>query len=113
MVIGITAAMAVSCKPKTSSYTFPQDYTSAFCQKAETCLWAELPNDYDECYDLMLPAVEARRDDCPDFSIGNARDCLEAIRRMSCDDGSLYQDVYQDPIACDNVYNCYSSLGSN
>ena len=110
LAIGAALASAAgACKPRTSEYTFPEDYTAAFCAKAQTCLWPGLPNDPDECADVMLPAIEALADECPSFSLSQARNCLADVRRMSCDEAARYQDVYQDPTVCDAVYNCYAS----
>jgi len=105
----LIAASATACKPKTSQYTFPEDYANAFCAKAEVCLLPALPNTRDECVAVMLPAIESLEKECGNFDLPNARSCLSAVRRMGCNDALLYQDPYQDPSACDAVYSCYGA----
>jgi len=105
--IALLSAVIVGCKPKTSEYTFPEDYANAFCSKAEVCLLPGLPSDRESCVEVMLPAIEALESDCGNFDLSSARSCLSDVRRMSCDDAASYEDVYQNPSTCDQVYNCY------
>ena len=111
-LFALLGAVVVGCKPRTSEYTFPEDYANAFCAKAEVCLFPELPNDRESCVEEMLPAIEYLEDECGDFDLSTAKNCLAEVRRMSCDDALPYEDVYQDPAACDQVYSCYGSAGS-
>ncbi len=105
----VVITLGAGCPPRTSEYGFPGDYAAAMCEKSEICQWAELPVDYDECTDLLEAAVDAERDICSDFSLAAARDCLSEIRRMSCDQGSAYQEPGRYPGSCAAVYDCYGT----
>jgi hypothetical protein len=109
-LVAIALLTVMACKPKTSQYTFPDDYANAFCAKAEVCLLPELPNTREECVAVMLPAIEYLEDECGNFDLSTARNCLAEVRQMSCNDALLYQDPYQNPAACDSVYSCYRSF---
>jgi len=109
-VVLLIATAVAGCKPRTSEFTFPEDYANAFCAKAEVCLFPELPNDRESCVEVMLPAIELLESECGNFDLSTARSCLSDVRRMSCDDAIQYEDIYQDPTTCDGVYNCYGTL---
>ena len=96
----------VACKPNTTEGTSIADYAYAICDKAAICQWAELPVDQEECVEYVTGGMEEFEAYCGNFQITTARNCLSEIRRMTCDQGSEYQDDDRHPGSCAAVYQC-------
>ena len=96
-VMMISLLMSVGCYSQ-SSYT--EDVSVAFCTLYDDCDYLEVQQiaDYDECIDVVSVSHDPENRDC-DWDAGMAKDCVEGINQMTCDD--LYDSDY--PLACDKT----------
>jgi len=109
VALSSAAALVVSCGPRTSSITFIDDYANAYCDRATVCLWPDIGDDFDACYDAVSESMEDIEAQCSDFNSSLASDCLAEIRGMTCDQGLNYLDPDVHPFSCRSVYDCYGT----
>jgi hypothetical protein len=96
-LLTLTMMMTFGCYSK-SSYT--EDVSTAFCTLYDDCDYLEVQqiDDYDACIPVVSESQDPENRDC-DWDAGAAKECVEGINMMTCDD--LYDSDY--PLACEKT----------
>lgn len=98
-LLTLTLLMTAGCYSKSN---FTEDVSTAFCTLYDDCDYLEVQqfDDYDECYDNVTVNMDPENQDC-DWDAGAAKECVEGINAMSCDE--LYAADF--PFACNQYCN--------
>lgn len=67
---------------------FPKRFADAFCDKLDECG----PNPFPDCKDMFEKSIEADLDECDDYKGGLAHQCIQDIKKLSCDDNDYTAD---------------------
>jgi len=105
----VALSVSGACNNGPSQVTFNEDYAAAYCDKASICLWPDLGDDYDACFDAVSTSMESLERECGNYNDSLATDCIREVRNMHCDDGLDYLDPDLHPFSCRAVYDCYGT----